>query len=175
MFGSLNKPSKLNQQVADLWDQILEMYPTAHLMIKRCDHLHFQHADRVQFLDTIASYQDYLALYNQIDVALDTFPYAGTTTTCESLLMGTPVVTLSDKKTHRVHQNTTTSLLINSGLSQFVATTPQEYLTIVQQTVKMRGPHLKPAIQYAFLHGSVTNGEQYLHDYKTLLMGLGGA
>jgi predicted O-linked N-acetylglucosamine transferase (SPINDLY family) len=64
-------------------------------------------------------------LYNQIDIALDTFPYNGTTTTCEALWMGVPVITLAGN-THvsRVGM----SLLSNVGLREFIANTPEEYM-----------------------------------------------
>jgi predicted O-linked N-acetylglucosamine transferase (SPINDLY family) len=71
--------------------------------------------------------QGHLARYADIDIALDPFPYSGTTTTCEALLMGVPVVALSgDRHASRV----SASLLKRIGLDSLVATTPKQYQQI---------------------------------------------
>jgi predicted O-linked N-acetylglucosamine transferase (SPINDLY family) len=68
---------------------------------------------------------EHYALYHQVDIALDTFPYHGTTTTCEALWMGVPVVTLvGEHHASRVGL----SLLTRVGLKVFVATTPDDYV-----------------------------------------------
>lgn len=75
--------------------------------------------------------------YNSLDIALDTFPYNGTTTTCEALWMGVPVVTLyGDRFAARVGA----SLLTYSGLGGMIASNPDEY---VQQAAALaRQPEL---------------------------------
>jgi predicted O-linked N-acetylglucosamine transferase (SPINDLY family) len=73
-----------------------------------------------------ASLEKHLASYNGIDIALDTFPYNGTTTTCEALWMGIPVVTLKgNSHPGRVGY----SLLTQAGLGSLAATTVDEYIT----------------------------------------------
>merc|ERR1711862_1026796 len=73
----------------------------------------------------------HLSMYNYVDVALDTAPYAGTTTTCESLYMGVPVVTLRGRGIHA--QNVGASLLNTVQLGDLVANTEQEYVQIASE------------------------------------------
>jgi predicted O-linked N-acetylglucosamine transferase (SPINDLY family) len=66
-----------------------------------------------------------LALYRQVAIGLDPFPYHGTTTTCEALWMGVPVITLAGQ-THVSRVGV--SLLTNLGLPELIAQTPEEYV-----------------------------------------------
>jgi predicted O-linked N-acetylglucosamine transferase (SPINDLY family) len=170
-FGSLNKPNKINDGVAQLWDHILGVFPNSRLILKKIGNYQFKNADRVITIAITSKYEDYLQQYNMIDIALDTFPYAGTTTTCEALLMGTPVVTLADRQNHTIHQNTTASLLINSGLDHLVATTPDQLMEIIQKTITTieANPDYKNQIQSKFLNGNVTNSAQYINDFEQLI------
>ena len=84
-------------------------------------------AERVELLERTAETADHVALYHQVDIALDSFPYHGTTTTCESLWMGVPVVTqLGDRHVARV----SASLLTAVGHPEWIATTPDDYVRI---------------------------------------------
>ena len=81
--------------------------------------------ERLRILPPAPEAQDHLALYNEIDVALDPFPYNGTTTTCEALWMGVPVITLAgDRHAGRVGA----SLLGAIGFAAGIAATPEDYV-----------------------------------------------
>ena len=96
-------------------------------LLERCAK-HGIDGTRVRFIDYTASRRDHLACYHQVHVALDTTPYNGTTTTCEALWMGVPVVTtLGDRHVSRV----SASLLRASGLTEWVAETPDAFARIV--------------------------------------------
>lgn len=83
--------------------------------------------DRLSALAKTDSQKEHLALYGQADIALDTFPYNGTTTTCEALWMGVPVVTLAGN-THVSRVGL--SLLTAVGLPELAASTPEMFIQI---------------------------------------------
>lgn len=137
-FGSLNSLNKINRNVMDLWAALLRKTPDARLLIFR-NSLNGKvrselrqafvsrgvHPDSLDMRGEEIEKQSYLNIYNEIDVLLDTFPWSGHTTACESLWMGVPVVTLrSDRHAGR----TVASVLHQVGLSQLVADSAREYL-----------------------------------------------
>jgi len=84
-------------------------------------------ADRIELLERDPTLAGHLGTYNRIDIALDTFPYNGTTTTCEALYMGVPVVTLAgEAHAGRVG----VSLLSQIGATDLIAATPGDYVSI---------------------------------------------
>ena len=111
-FGSFNNFLKVTDGTLAVWAKILTQLPNSRLFIKsaylddpevRKNVLERITAagiteDRMEISGFFATTQDHLAAYNRVDVALDTFPYNGTTTTCEALWMGVPVVSLIDDR-----------------------------------------------------------------------------
>jgi predicted O-linked N-acetylglucosamine transferase (SPINDLY family) len=82
-------------------------------------------SDRLSLHGFLPSFADHFALYNRIDIALDTIPYNGTTTTCEALWMGVPVITLAGR-THVARVGV--SILTGLGLSELVAQNGEDYV-----------------------------------------------
>jgi predicted O-linked N-acetylglucosamine transferase (SPINDLY family) len=116
-FGSFNNFLKVTDETLAVWSKILTRVPGSLLFIKSAylDDPEVRKnvferlvaagidEDRVEISGFFASTQDHLSAYNRVDVALDTFPYNGTTTTCEALWMGVPVVSLiGDRHAARV-------------------------------------------------------------------------
>jgi predicted O-linked N-acetylglucosamine transferase (SPINDLY family) len=85
--------------------------------------------DGVELAPPTDDYTDHLRTYERIDIALDTFPYNGTTTTCEALWMGVPVITLAGDR-HAACVGA--SLLDSVGLPNLVAESPQQYVSIAK-------------------------------------------
>lgn len=138
-FGSFNHVRKLNPETIALWSRILHQVEGSRLSIKSrsCDKprirdnllaafaRHGIAADRIDFYASMEKHAEHTAIYNKVDIALDSFPYNGTTTTCETLWMGVPVVTLVGPQ----HvQRTSYSILKNIGLDATIAHTPDEYV-----------------------------------------------
>jgi predicted O-linked N-acetylglucosamine transferase (SPINDLY family) len=140
-FASFNNLAKLSPPTIELWAKILNGYPGSKLLLKgrpfgdapiaraMLDRFvaHGVAVERIELRPSVASTAGHLKIYNEVDVALDPFPYNGTTTTCEALWMGVPVVTLSgDTHAARVGD----SILSGVGLSELVANSADRYLGI---------------------------------------------
>lgn len=140
-FGCFNNFAKVNDTLIELWAGILSQVPGSRLLLKSMalgDQVTQQSvlakfqslgitADRIALLGTVKSALDHLALYSQIDIALDTYPYHGTTTTCEALWMGVPVVTLAGS-THASRVGV--SFLNSVGCQELIAVTAKNYINI---------------------------------------------
>lgn len=140
-FGSFNNVGKINQEVAAVWSEILQAVPGSKLLIKHVslsdprvrerlykifEACHMSR-ERVEVHEPIPSQRAHLETYGRVDLALDTFPYNGTTTTCEALWMGVPVITLAGA-VHR--ERVGVSLLRAVGMEQCIATTREEYIKL---------------------------------------------
>ena len=141
MFGSFNYFIKMNEQVIETWARILACVANSRLTLKYrslnsesvqnvvCAAFakHGVASNRLVLLGNDASQLDHLARYNNIDIALDPFPYNGTTTTCDALWMGVPVIALAGK-THVSRVGV--SQLTNIGLLELTAEDADSYVDI---------------------------------------------
>lgn len=138
-FGSFNNYAKVSPEVIDLWEKILRALPGSRLIMKAKSLSSLSAREyvrnifvqkdiaprRIELHSWHASIQDHLSMYNRVDIALDTFPYNGTTTTCEAMWMGVPVITLAGSfHASRVGA----SLLTNVGVPELVAASGEEYV-----------------------------------------------
>lgn len=140
-FGSFNNPAKVSATTFDAWATLLSRLSQARLLLKGKPFadagtrgLFLAHlgergvaAERVELVAWVPGVAAHLAAYHRVDIALDPFPYNGTTTTCEALWMGVPVVTLrGDRHAGRVGA----SLLSQIGLPDLIANSVEEYVEI---------------------------------------------
>ena len=108
-FGSFNNLAKVSRTLVGHWAAILTAVPYSRLLLKSKglsangsrEHMRQQFrdhgidAERIELVGWTSDRIDHMNLYRKVDIALDTFPYNGTTTTCEALWMGVPVMTLA--------------------------------------------------------------------------------
>lgn len=146
-FGSFNNFAKVNEHVLSAWISILKRVQNSRLFIKSMAlgdlatqqqilSMFVKHGidcSRIALLNTVNSAMEHLELYGQIDIALDTFPYNGTTTTCEALWMGVPVITLAGK-THASRVGL--SFLNVVGCPELIAETQTDYVDCAAKLAK---------------------------------------
>jgi tetratricopeptide (TPR) repeat protein len=108
-FGSMNNLSKINDDVIQTWTKILKAVPESKILLKNKSFSDEKirktffgkfsdngiDGSRVELIGFLPKLSAHMELYNKIDIALDTFPFNGVTTTCEALWMGVPVITLA--------------------------------------------------------------------------------
>lgn len=150
VFGCFNTLAKITDSMLTVWGHLLNTVPGSRLLIKgsglsdpaaradyqaRLGRLNVP-VDRVDLVERTPNTTSHLAVYHGIDIALDTFPYHGTTTTCEALWMGRPVVTLlGDRHASRVGA----SLLTAVGHPEWIARSEAEYVAIAVRLASDRG------------------------------------
>jgi predicted O-linked N-acetylglucosamine transferase (SPINDLY family) len=138
-FGSLNQASKLNAASLQLWGKLLAAIPFSRLrFIGITDPLLVERiraslandgvtADRIDVLGRVPI-ESYFSCYRDIDIALDTFPYNGATTTCDAFLMGVPVATVAG---NRAIARGGVSLLSTMGLQKWIAPSVDEFVSML--------------------------------------------
>nr|Q8LP10.1 RecName: Full=Probable UDP-N-acetylglucosamine--peptide N-acetylglucosaminyltransferase SPINDLY; Short=EgSPY [Eustoma grandiflorum]BAC11808.1 SPINDLY [Eustoma grandiflorum] len=143
-FGSFNNLAKITPKVLQVWARILCAVSNSRLIVKCkpfcCESVRQTflstleqlglESTRVDLLPLILLNHDHMQAYSLMDISLDTFPYAGTTTTCESLYMGVPCITMRGL----VHaHNVGVSLLSTVGLGHLVAKNEDDYVRLAVQ------------------------------------------
>jgi predicted O-linked N-acetylglucosamine transferase (SPINDLY family) len=140
VFGALNRESKTSSACMECWRKILAANPQSRIVIKLdgidtlddkinyyMDALHLEDRNRMTLIPYSNDNAEYARIFAGIDIFLDTFPYSGTTTTCNALYAGVPVITLYNINYHA--HNVSASLLAHSGFSELVAYTDAEYVS----------------------------------------------
>lgn len=180
VFGCFNNPKKINNDVIFLWCDIMRNIPDSRLILK---YKHYKDSDirddilknfvdrdisqdRITFLNQ-SQREDYLMDFNKIDISLDPFPYPGGTTTCESLYMGVPVITL---KGNDFLSRNSENILINSNLKRYVANNKKEYKKIAIQVSKSINQLNKKDIRRQFLESPIMDAKSFTREMEFNLL-----
>jgi len=174
-FGSCNGFVKVTAQALDLWAALLSAVPGSRLILHSPpgEHRHgllerLSRAgvapSRIEFFGK-KSMTDYLLAYQRIDIALDTFPYGGGTTTCDATWMGVPTVTLRGRT---AVGRGGCSILSNLGLTDWIANSAEQYLSIAAGMAKdlPRLAELRKNLRARMQHSPLMNGPQFAADIE---------
>ena len=136
-FGSFNNPAKITKNVISCWSKILKEIKNSKLIIKCSDDKKkLERIERLMekngvlgsviFHKKIEDKKDHLNLYNEIDIALDTFPYNGVTTSFEAIWMGVPVLTMAG---YNFNSRCGESINKNLNMEQLIAKDEDDYVS----------------------------------------------
>ncbi len=144
-FGCLNNPCKLSDPTLSLWAKLLSAVPDSTLVIQS---LSQEQRDKITAIFDSAAVSSarlhfasrlnrdqYLRLYDQIDICLDPLPYNGITTTCDALWMGVPVITLPGRT---AAGRAGKSILANVGLPELIAPGEDQFIEIARELANNR-------------------------------------
>jgi protein O-GlcNAc transferase len=150
-FGSFNNPAKMTPEVVALWSRVLDAVPGSRLLLKYLNRyaspevaalirrrfaVHGIAPERIDLRSGRLPRVAQLALLNEVDVALDPFPFTGCTTSFEALWMGVPVVTLEGS---RFLGRMTAGFLRQIGLDSMVASSPEAYVAVAAELAAAPG------------------------------------
>lgn len=180
-FACFNNLAKINDAVLDTWVQILKRLPTSKLFIKsqligeetsrKAVVAWFTSRGIVQerlLLEDYGSRQDYLAVHNKVDIALDPFPFPGGTTTAESLWMGVPVMTLEGE--HFLSRQGA-GLLGNAGLTDWIARDVDDYIerTVAHASDMAALATLRIGLRKQVLHSPIFDSARFARHFEAAI------
>ena len=181
-FGSFNNLAKLSDQCIQMWAEILARVPDSVLLIKRRElkdqwvknyyiEQFAQHGipkKRLQFKTSQTRLEGHLRNYAKVDIALDSYPYNGTTTTFEALWMNVPVISLGgDTHASRVGQ----SILRYAGLDELAAQTPEQYIVQAASLAQdqNRLAHYHKTLRASLEASSLTDQQRFADNVSRIL------
>ena len=184
-IGCYNRINKITNSVIEQFNEILKanksvrfVFKTKALINKNITKQFLEKFDknvrkRLTILDCTLSHEQHLDTYNKVDIAIDTFPYSGTTTSCESLFMGVPVFSVWDRTFWFHCQNVSVSILKNSGLDFYVCDNTEELIEkikILEEKPIEFWKTLKEYTRKTFLNGKVCDKKEYMQNLEELLL-----
>ena len=187
-FVSCNNPAKLTAEVVRLWSRVLDAVPGSRLLLKYKDwfidevvqarfRTMFERAgvgpERLDFRGGDLRRHDQLALLNEADVALDPFPFNGSTTSFEALWMGVPVVTLAGE---RFVGRVGASVLSALGLEELVASDEEGYVAraVALAEDRRRLADLRRSLRPRLAASPLCDAPGYTRTFEAALLGMLG-
>ncbi len=185
-FGSFNTLIKLSDETVALWSRLLTEIPGSRLLLK-CRQLADPRTredtaarfvargidpSRIETLPSTKTLEDHLATYARLDIGLDPIPYAGTTTTCEAMWMGVPVITLAGQS-HASRVGV--SLLSNLGMDDLIARDQDQYIDLAR---RLAADHVRRAqlrsdspssLRGRMIASPLCDGPGFAHRFESLL------
>ena len=182
IFGSFNNLSKINDNVIDVWSEILKRVENSKLFLKakQLDNLIIVENIKKKFQKNGISTEkiitegqsktrgEMLKKYNQIDIALDPFPYSGVTTSLEANWMGVPLLT---KKGNSFYSRIGTSINKNLEMEDWIANDEKDYiLKAISKTSDLKKLfQIKSELRNNFLKSPLSNAKQYAKNFENCL------
>jgi predicted O-linked N-acetylglucosamine transferase (SPINDLY family) len=175
-FGSFNQALKISRAARRLWAEILERLPGSRLVILGVEAGRAQSdlvADlagpgvdraRISVLPYV-SLEDYFRAFDSVDIALDTMPYSGGTTTCDALWMGVPVVTVAGS---RPSSRSAASILTTAGLGEWIAVTPGDYVRLAVECGRDKGAliGLRKSLRQRMRQSPLMDEDRFVRDLE---------
>jgi predicted O-linked N-acetylglucosamine transferase (SPINDLY family) len=184
-FGSFNNSSKMSAATFRLWANVLKAVPNSRLLIKasamndegtreivltRFEKLGVPR-NRIISVPQQYDLAEHFGYYANVDLALDTVPYNGTTTTCEALWMNVPVLVLAGNM-HIARVGA--SLLTNAGLPQLVAQTEDEFVQIAAKYANdvPALTDMRKGLRERFSKSPLMDGPAFAKDFAAAVRGV---
>jgi predicted O-linked N-acetylglucosamine transferase (SPINDLY family) len=177
-FGSFNQSTKLNQQLLDDWARLLLSIPDSRLRILGITDETLEERIRATFsaqgvaeerVDVVGRIpiESYFSSYRDVDIALDSYPYNGATTTCDALLMGVPVASIAGD---RAITRGGLSLLSTLGMSDWVGGSADELVEILRRQTQdpQRLAALRAELPARMRASPLMDGPRFARNVETL-------
>ena len=183
IIGCYNRVNKITDTVITEFEKVMIECPNVKFLFKTkglinlkvrkefLDKFDKKVQDRIIIHDCTLSHKSHIESYNNMDIAIDTFPYSGTTTSCESLVMGVPVFSIWNRTSWVHASNVTCSILKNSDLDFYVCDSTEE---IINKIKILEGKPIefwktnKQNVRNKFLNGAVCDAKSYLYNLQQL-------
>lgn len=179
-FASICNPAKVNPQVLEVWSSILQQVPDSQLLLCYTGWPDIGNQRRVRealcgsiaperlIFQQRSGAKEVLGVYQNVDIALDTFPYSGGLTTCEALWMGVPTITFPGDRFASRHSY---SHLLNVGLHECIAEDKASYVSravqFAHETKRLQA--LRATLRSRMATSPLCNGLEFARDFTRLM------
>jgi protein O-GlcNAc transferase len=184
-FGCFNNPTKMNDSVVSLWAEVLHAVTGSRLYLKSkrfsdpafCETTRQRFAifdiapERLILESFVKQREEHLAAYNRVDIALDPFPYNGTTTSVEGLWMGVPFIT---RRGDRFVSHVGESIAHNTGMTAWIANDHEDYVAKAASHASDLEAlaRLRSGLRQQVLASPVFNSQRFARNFEMALWGM---